>query len=310
MINYVFGCIGVPRFLVNLKTKATGRLVDSIVKNSLGPLCDAKPMQTQRAGEKFVPARSTKKRGNSAVRKTGEATIEREASRVFGEGHGGLAFLLAREGLTVTFKYSRESGLRLETEIFPAPAPESKSAVAIKFSSKEEDEEVVDVEGGEASAGVATTAHASSSLPPSPTAAASSMPTSSESNLPCSGDVKPLRVPSLQPSLHSFSGSPSVPRQQLPRSATGDKQKGPFGVVRGATSASSTTAHLDTYAGPSTGAVASHNNDGGDHRMDYSGVAGSQPTYGGGAAAPPSAPPVNSRKQEKVTKAPEASLTT
>ncbi|CAM9297345.1 unnamed protein product [Sphacelaria rigidula] len=183
MINYVFGCIGVPRFLVNLKTKATGRLVDSIVKNSLGPLCDATPVQTKRPGEKFVPARSAKKRGNSAVRKTGEATIEREATRVYNDGGRGRAWLLAREGPTETFTYSKEGGLTLvppeeleneEDECEQGQDQEehvvvgdSKSQVggAIDFFKDEEEEVVIDVEGGEESAAAAERYRTSSPLP-------------------------------------------------------------------------------------------------------------------------------------------------
>ncbi|CAM9209592.1 unnamed protein product, partial [Sphacelaria rigidula] len=99
-INYLFGCLGETRFLVNLKCKATGRLADSIVKNALGPRWEATPFETQQRGEKFVPGRSFRNRATTSgenKRKRGEATIEREAVRAFGAS-SGIALLLAAGG--------------------------------------------------------------------------------------------------------------------------------------------------------------------------------------------------------------------
>lgn len=140
-INHVFGCVGFSRFLVNLKTKATGRLVESIVKNSLGPLCLARPVQTQKPGEKFVPARNTKKRGNTAVRKTGEATIEREAKFVFGES-SGTAFLLGCETEILTFKFTQADGLML------VPTEERQDRDERDSEAEAKDEEEVEVDVG------------------------------------------------------------------------------------------------------------------------------------------------------------------
>lgn len=114
-INYLFGCLGETRFLVNLKCKATGRLADSIVKNALGPRWEATPFETQQRGEKFVPGRSFRNRATTSgenKRKRGEATIEREAVRAFGAS-SGIALLLAAGGKVEAYRYDGVVGLVL-----------------------------------------------------------------------------------------------------------------------------------------------------------------------------------------------------
>lgn len=101
--------MGHGRFLINLKSKATGRLAESIVKDALGARCEAIPFETKRRGEKFIPGRSLRKR--AAARK-GNATIEREAAQVFGSYHG-VALLLADGGKTETYQYDGAVGLML-----------------------------------------------------------------------------------------------------------------------------------------------------------------------------------------------------
>lgn len=110
-INYAFGCVDSDKFLLNLKTKSTGRLVDSIVKNALGAFCQAIPMATHVAGEKFVPARSSNKRTRT---KTAESTIEREAKEVFAASGGGRAYLLGSNGEMSMYSYHSTTGLVLE----------------------------------------------------------------------------------------------------------------------------------------------------------------------------------------------------
>lgn len=114
-MNYLFGCVGHSRFLINLKSKATGRLADSVVKNALGALCEATPFETKQRGEKFVPGRSLRKRGTASSenkRRKGEATIEREAARVFGKCDG-VALLLATGGRIDEYQYDSTVGLVL-----------------------------------------------------------------------------------------------------------------------------------------------------------------------------------------------------
>lgn len=116
-VNYVFGCVGHARFLVNLKIKATGRLADSIVKNALGPFWYATPFETRQLGEKFVPGRSLRKRRRTipdALNKP-EATIQREAARAFGASDG-MALLLAPGGKTALYSYDRVGGLVLQDQ--------------------------------------------------------------------------------------------------------------------------------------------------------------------------------------------------
>lgn len=110
-INHVFGCVGRENFLINLKTKATGRLVDAIVKTALGAICSSMPMEIQQAGEKFVPAKSSKKRMR---RKNVQATIERAAAQIFKDSNNEHALLLGPEGEVDVYSYDSSAGLVLD----------------------------------------------------------------------------------------------------------------------------------------------------------------------------------------------------
>lgn len=115
-LNYVFGCIDRPIFLVNLKNKATGRLVDSFVKKALGAHFDATPVNTVLPGEKFAPGRrkSTHKGYAEANSPTDEtpikATIERHAEEILGASDGR-ALLLGVSGSLKHFLYNSKHSL-------------------------------------------------------------------------------------------------------------------------------------------------------------------------------------------------------
>lgn len=113
-INHVFGCVGREHFFINLKIKSTGRLVDAIVKTALGATCSSMPMEIQRAGEKFVPAKSTRKRSR---RRGVKATIERIGEQVFKGSDGEQALLLGRNGEIDTYVYDSANGLVLDTDM-------------------------------------------------------------------------------------------------------------------------------------------------------------------------------------------------
>lgn len=53
-IHHAFECVGSARFLINLKNKKTGRVVDAIVKTALGGDCETVPMRTILPGESVV----------------------------------------------------------------------------------------------------------------------------------------------------------------------------------------------------------------------------------------------------------------
>lgn len=114
----MFGCVAREHFFINLKTKSTGRLVDAIVKTALGATCSSTPMEIQRAGEKFVPAKCTRKRSR---RRGVKATIERIGEHMFKGSDGGQAFLLSRDGEIDTYVYDSVNGLVLDTEIRDEP---------------------------------------------------------------------------------------------------------------------------------------------------------------------------------------------
>lgn len=113
IINHVFGCVGRENFLINLKIKATGRLVDAIVKTAFGAICSSMPMEIQQPGEKFVPAKSSKKR---LRRKNVQATIERAAAQIFKNSNNEQALLLGREGECDIYSYDNSIGLVLDPE--------------------------------------------------------------------------------------------------------------------------------------------------------------------------------------------------
>lgn len=103
--------------MVNLKNKATGRLVESVVKAALGSEIEISTVETVVPGEKFAPGlRKSAGRRSPQDEAPIEATVERHAAKVLGESSGE-ALLLGVAGTVKTYSYDGRSrpGLVLQS---------------------------------------------------------------------------------------------------------------------------------------------------------------------------------------------------